>query len=264
MTEEKPGIPPKIKQRVKLQPYSAGPFKAPASTISSFKKKQQAGPFIIGSIAVFLLVAGIILIFVWITSGNGPKLAFMMSPTPTVTITPTPTNTSTPEPTVTETATPTETVVPTASVPFDYTIQEGDSLYDIALKFLPNDDFGLVKIFTLNPEIDQSTGSVSIGQIIKIPDPNYQLPTATAIPSNLPFGTKIQYVIQPLDTIASIAEKFNSTFDDIVKENKLTDPNKIYSGQVITIRVNLVVRRPTITPGASPTPPSPFTPTPNG
>jgi LysM repeat protein len=233
--------------------------------ISSYRKRQQIGPFIIWGIVVLLLVAGIILLVAWLSSGSGPKFSLFATNTPTPTITPSPTTTPTLTATATETLTPTLTLSPTPSQPFDYTVQEGDTLQGIAEKFSLG-DFGVQKIFQLNPEIDPTTANVNIGQKIKIPDPGYQLPTGTPIPSNLPFGTKITYIIQPGDTIASIAAKFNSTFEDILKENKITDANKIQAYQQITVRANLVTPtlapKPTITPGASPTAPSPFTPTP--
>jgi LysM repeat protein len=238
--------------------------------ISSYRKRQQVGPFVIWGLVVLLLVAGVILLVVWLVSGNGPKMpniTLFASETPTNTITPSPTNTSTLTPTATETSTPTQTLTPTPSEPFEYTVQEGEYLSTIAEKFNLG-DFGLQKLYILNPEIDQTTSSVSIGQKIKIPNPDYQLPTRTPIPTNLAFGAKITYIIQYGDTIAAIAALFNSTFEDILKENKITDANKITAGQQITVRANLVTPtkppNPTITPGASPTSPSPFTPAPPG
>ncbi len=267
MTDETPSMPPKKPNKVFLKPVSSQPSKDPASTISSYRKRQQLGPFIIWGVVVLMLVAGIILLAVWLASGNGPKITLFATETPTTTVTPTPTATATFTPTVTETQTPTQTVPPTPSEPFEYTVQEGDYLSTIADKFNLG-DLGLQKLFVLNPEIDPGTANVSIGQKIKIPNPDYQLPTNTPIPANLPIGTKINYVIQSGDTIAGIASLFNSTFEDILKENKITDANKIFVGQKLVIRANLVTPtnppRPTITPGPSPTHPSPFTATPPG
>ncbi len=144
-------------------------------------------------------------------------------------------------------------------------VQENDTLAAIAEKFNLG-DFGLQKLFFLNPEIDPATGNMGIGQKIKVPNPDYKLPTATPIPADLPYGFKITYTIQPGDTIAAIAALFNSTFEDILKENGITDSNKIFAGQQIIVRANLVTPtaspQPTITPGPSSTPPSPFTATP--
>lgn len=273
MTEETPSTPPtqptppKKKPRVQLKPLASPAAKAPASTISSYRKRQQVGPFIIWGLVVLLLVAGIILVVVWLTSAGGPKFSLFATQTPTPTLTSTPTSTSSPTLTPTETQTPTQTLSPTPSAPFDYTVQEGDTLAGIAEKFNLG-DFGIQKLFALNPQIDPATANVSIGEKIKIPNPDYKLPTATPIPTNLAYGTKITYTVQPGDTIAKIASLFNSTFEDILKTNNITDANKIYVGQQLIIRANLVTPtakpNPTITPGASPTPPSPFTATPGG
>jgi LysM repeat protein len=114
--------------------------------------------------------------------------------------------------------------------------------------------------------IDPATTSVRVGQEITVPNPDYPLPTETPIPENVAFGTKTDYTIQAGDTLAAIASKFNSTVEDIIKENNITDPNKISVGTLIVVRMNLVTPtltpHPTITAGPSLTPPSPFTATP--
>ena len=263
MSEETPVTPPKKKVKVKLQPLAAQPSKDPSATISTFRKRQQVGPFIIGGLIVLLLVAGVIMLMVWLMSGNGPKISLFVTETPTPTITASPTSTATLTATATETVTPTQTLVPTPGEPFEYTIEENDNFYSLAEKFNLG-DLGIQKLFAVNPTISIENPALSIGQKIMIPNPDFQLPTTTPIPSNLPAGTKIEYIIQPGDTIGTIAEMFNSTFDDIVKENKLTDANKILAGQLIIVRANIVKRNPTLTPGPSPTSPSPFTLTPQG
>jgi LysM repeat protein len=267
MTEELPPTPPKKKPRVQLKPMAPPPLKAPASTISSYRKRQQMGPFIFGSLIVVLLVAGVILLVAWLLNGNGPKITLFATETPTSTVTASPTSTATQTATATVTVTSTMTVPPTPSEPFDYIVQEGDTLTSIAVKFNLG-DLGLKKLFAANSAIDPAAPNLNIGQKIKIPNPDYQLPTTTPIPTNLAFGTKITYTIESGDTIAAIAAKFNSTFEDILKENKITDANTIYAGQQIIVRANLVTPtnppKPTITPGPSPTKPSPFIVTPPG
>src|SRR5512133_890524 len=101
--------------------------------IQSYRKRQQMGPFVIGGLAVVLVVVGLLVLVVWLTGPNKPGLALFASPTNTATVTPvTPTNTPTSKPT--ETLTPTITVTPTASGPFKYTVQENDNCWDIAAK----------------------------------------------------------------------------------------------------------------------------------
>ena len=270
MTEELPPdlpTPPKKKARIELRASPNMPAKDPSSMISTYKKRQQVGPFVIWGLVVLLLVAGIILLVVWLASGNGPKISIFATETPTPTITPSPTATNTLTPTATETVTPSPTLSPTPSAPFEYTIQENDNLWSIAEKFALGDQ-GLEKLYALNPEIDPTTNSMSIGQKILIPHPGYELPTATPLPTGLAKGTKIDYIIKAGDTIAGIASIFNSTADAILKENDITDANTIFVGQPIVVPANLAtptnLPNPTITPGPSPTPPSPFTATPPG
>ena len=267
MLNKTPKTPPENKSDAPLKPLAPPPSKPPSMMISSYKKRQQIGPFVIWGLVVLLVFAGLILLVVWLTSANGPKISLFATETPTPTTTPSPTSTPTFTATATETPTATITLSPTPDKPFEYTIQEGDSLDAISTKFNLGDN-GVALLFLLNPTIDPATANVSVGQKIIIPNPDMKLPTATPIPPDLKPGTQIDYTIQAGDTIAGIAAMYNSTFEDILTENNITDANKIFVGQEIVIRANLVTPtaspQPTITPGPSATPPSPFTPTPPG
>jgi len=270
MTENTPTNPPEKRAKVKLKSMAPPPAqKPPAALISDYRKRQQVGPFVIWGLVVLMVFIGIILLVVWFTSGNGPKITLFATATPTSTLTPTATNTATFTATSTVTSTASITPSPTPDKPFEYVVQEGDTLSGIAEKFNLG-DFGIQFLFELNPEIDPANPNITIGQKIQIANPGYQLPTSTAVPSNLPAGTRINYVIRPGDTIAGIASLFNSTFEAILKENKIAeaDANKIFVGQTLVIPANIVTPtappNPTITAGPSPTPPSPFTPTPPG
>jgi LysM repeat protein len=162
----------------------------------------------------------------------------------------------------------------TPSKPFIYTVQDGEYLFSIVEKFNLGQN-GIALLLLLNQYnestgdgIDPKTLQVFSGQKINVPNPGMPLPTSTPLPDNLPRGTKIEYTIQPGDNLAAIAGRFNSTLEDIMKENKITDANAIQAFQIIIVRANLVTptptRFPSITPGDSPTPPSPYTPTPPG
>jgi LysM repeat protein len=181
-----------------------------------------------------------------------------MTFTPTVTFTPTET------PTVTSTAT--ETTTSTPSAPFSYTVLEGDSLFAIVEKFNLGDD-GIQLILMLNPYnattgtgVDPATLNLIPGEVLTLPYPGMPLPTSTPIPANLPRGTKIDYTVEPGDTLALIAAKFNSTEEDIITENELEDPNAIFAGQLLVIPVNMVT--PTATRPPTSTASTPVTPTP--
>lgn len=238
---------------------------SPMTKLHSFRKRKQfGGPALIYGAAGLLVIGGLVLLVVWLSGPNKPLNSIFATDTPTPTITPSPTSTSTPTLTPTETTTPTLTSTATPSAPFSYVVQEGDYLSVIVDKFSLGND-GIPLILLLNPYTDEgATNSINPttlvvypGQSILIPNPSLELPTATPIPPDLPRGTKIDYVVQVGDTLAVIAAKFNSTLEDIMKENKLEDANAIFAGQVLVIPVNLVTptatRPPTstpVTPGA--------------
>ncbi len=231
-----------------------------SNVLSSYRKRRQPlNPMIIYGAAGLLILAGLIMLVIWLSGPNKPLNTLFATKTPTPTITPT--STSTPTPTETPTITPTftETPTPTPSAPFDYKVQEGDYLFSIAEKFNLGPT-GIPLMLLLNPytfegadySINPKTQIVYPGQTIRIPNPGMELPTATPVPADLPRGTKITYTVQPNDTLAGIAARFNSTVDAIMKENNLTNPNAIYVGQQLIIPVNLVTptatRLPTSTP----------------
>ncbi len=123
----------------------------------------------------------------------------------------------------------------TPSGPFEYTIQEGDSLASIAEQF--NTD--LMTILALNPAIDAAAPVVNIGQKILIPAPNTRLPTTTAVLTTVPPGTMITYTVLPGDTLEAIAIKFRSSVRQIEEENELENANDLYAGQILQIPVNI-------------------------
>jgi len=229
--------------------------------ISSYKKRQQMGPFLVGSLAILLIAIGVVVLIIWLTGSGAPSFEFnfFATETPTPTNTPTSTPTNTPTNTPTETLTPTVTFTPTPSAPFEYIVQEGEYLFAIIEKFNLGDD-GLQLIILLNPYnattgegINPGTLIVSVGQRIIVPNPDMQLPTATPIPlDTLRRGTLIEYRVQSGDTIAGIAIKFNSLSEEILKQNNLTNANLIFIGQILQIPVNLVTPVPTLAPTITP------------
>jgi uncharacterized protein YkwD len=234
-----------------------------SNVINSFRKRrQQRGPFLVYG-AIGLVVIGIILLIVWLTSGsNAPLSGMFATDTPTPTLTFTPTNTSTPSVTPTITETPTQTPTATPSGPFPYTVVEGDSLDAIAQRFNLGDD-GILLILDQNPSIiNEFNGVIFIGQTILIPPPGTVRATSTPIPPNLTRGTLIEYRVLPGDTLAGIAAKFNSLEQNIIDENNIDNANALTVGQVLQIPVNLVTATPTLPPTSTPiTPTIPGQPT---
>jgi LysM repeat protein len=231
---------------------------SPQSVIEAHRKRQQRGqkaPAIIMSIAAVLLIIGAAAVIFTLLRPGQPLITLIRpyteTPTPTLTptatFTPSPTNTATVTPTLAPTDTPTPTNTPTPSGPFEYTVQENETLSTIAEKF----DTDIQIILALNPQIDTLTLIIRVGDKILIPAPDTQLPTATPIPSNIAPGTLISYTIVVGDNLESIAIRFNSTVDAImkVKDNELENANDIYAGQIILIPVNIATPVPTATLG---------------
>jgi LysM repeat protein len=229
--------------------------------ISSYRKKQKRGPYIIGAIAIVLAIAGIVLLVIYLVGGGGGiKISLFASktPLPTETATPTPvtpTATATNSPTITNT--PTETATSTPSAPFEYEVQEGDNCTSIAEQF----DADIEVLLVLNNLT--SSCYITVGQTILIPAPGQELPTSTPLPSDILSGTEIEYRVQSGDSLYSLAEQFNSTVDEIIEatnryraENDLDeieDNNDIYVGDILIIPVNIVTPVPTATNTTEPT-----------
>ncbi len=232
--------------------------------IESYQRRQQRAPFFVGGLAIVLLITGILILAIWLTGPDRPPLAFLQTDTPTPTETATstpipPTSTATVvPPTTTETVTPTFTPTPTASGPFIYVVEEGDTCFSIAEKF----DVEVITLLEINDLAAECP--IFVGTELVVPPPGTELNTATPIPENF-FGT-IEYRVQEGDSLDAIAIRFNSTVDAIIEENEdLENPNEIFIGQILIIPVNIVTPAPTQPPdtgGATPGTIRTLTPTP--
>lgn len=232
----------------------------PQDVIESYRRsRQNSQRNLLFILAALLVIAGAGFLVFWLLGPASPARTWFATPTPTptatftATATPTVTNTPVPPtPTPTFTETPTITPSPTVTGPFTYTVQEGDTASSIAAQF----NVPLLVLLAVN-NIDPADPLIRIGDRLTIPPQDATLPTATPLPRGLAPGTKIEYIVQSDDTLALIAERFNSTVEAILTENKLTDANTIFVGQKLIIPVNLVTPIPTRTPApATPTPTS--------
>lgn len=222
---------------------------SPQSVIDSYKKKQKMMPFLVGGLAILLLVVGIIILVVWLSAPGRMigRLVATDTPTPTATFTPTPT-TPTPTPTATSTATdtPTITFTVTPSGPIEYTVVENDTCWGLLIKF----EIQLEALMALNPTLGTAC-ILNPGDILYIPQKGMvvELPTETPIPAGLPRGTRIEYTVKTGDTLQGIASRFNSTIEAImaIAANGITDAQSIEAGKVIIVPVNLVTPTPTRT-----------------
>lgn len=216
--------------------------------ISSYRKKQKRGPYILGGLAILLVIVGIVLLVVYLVGGGGGfqiSLFSTSTPTPTETPTPTPvtpTATATMTPTITNTPTPTLTSTPSA--PFEYVVQEGDNCTTIAEEF----DVDVEVLLVLN-NLD-SRCFITPGQTILIPAPGQALPTPTPLPDDIRPGTLIEYRVRPGDSLFALAERFFSEVDRIMfetnryrRENNLRlmeSETDIFVGDLLIIPVFIV------------------------
>ncbi len=231
-------------------------------TITSYRKRRnQLTPLILGGLAILLVIVGIIIVVTSLRGGGLAKLVVTKTPTPTITPLPTDTPTSTETPTITFTSTITPTATPSSI--YDYVVQEGDTLTSI-VKAKNLGDNGLILIYILNPTINPVTGAITVGQTIKLPPPNYPIPSPTPIPTGLAPGTRISYLVMPGDSLGSIANKFLSTPDQIVLANKTLlakgTSTVIQPGWILLVPINLVTAVPTKASTNTPTPTAKATP----
>ena len=226
-------------------------------TIETYRKRRnQPAPLLIGIIALLLVIIGILVFILWIGGSKGAGFNLFASRTPTPTVTFTTTLTPPPSDTPTITLTPTETATDTPSGPYDYTIQQGDTLTSIVKDHnLGTNGIPLILMLnpynptdTTRPGIDPVTQIIYPGQKIALPNPDMPFPSATPWPTDAPSGTRLDYFVLPGDSLGSIAAKMRSTVDQIVALNKTILPNGVntilYPGWVLVVPVNLV----TVTP----------------
>jgi LysM repeat protein len=229
--------------------------------ISSYRKKQKMGPYILGGVAILLAIAGIVLLVIYLVGGgNGMQISLFKSKTPTPTETPTPTPvtpTATATLTATPTQTPTITLTPTPSGPFEYEVQEGDNCFDIAEEF----EVDIEVLLALN-NLDGNC-LINPGDIILIPTTDQELPTATPLPTDLAPGTLLQYTVRSGDSLYTIAEQFYSTVERIIEEtneyrrendlDEIEDQNDIKVGDILIVPYYIATPIPTATNTQAPT-----------
>ena len=117
-----------------------------------------------------------------------------------------------------------------------YTVEAGDTLWKISLKFKTTVD-------VIKAANNLSTNTLSIGQALTIPS-TALTPEPTPAPAPTP-TTGNTYTVVAGDTLWAIAMKFNTTIADLKATSNLTS-DALSIGQVLTI--------PAVTPPPAPTP----------
>jgi LysM repeat protein len=216
------------------------------------RRRARLVPAVLAALAGLVLLAFVVLVFNFFTTGPGATI--LRSPTPSPTLTFTPTATLTPDPftaTPEFSPTPTETPGPTATpTPVTYVVVDGDTLFGIAVQFQV--DVEAIKLFN-----NLTSDALAVGQTLIIPQgQEVQTPTPTPLPTGLPRAARIQYTVLLGDTLEIIAAKFNSTPEDIARQNRRNNADltnaDLQAGEVLVVRINLVT--PTLTPVPSRTP----------
>jgi LysM repeat protein len=139
-----------------------------------------------------------------------------------------------------------------------HTIQRGDTLYGIALRY------GTTVQAIVNANGLANPNLIYAGQTLIIPDGSDfgtggpiqpPAPSPSSDPSPLPTGGST-YTIQRGDTLSIIAAKHGVTVAALIQANSLANPNLIFAGQT------LVIPGGTGSPPASPPPAAPAPPPP--
>jgi len=118
-------------------------------------------------------------------------------------------------------AMPPETVPPPAGGPTTHIVQPGENLFRISLRYGTTVDAIAKANNIVNPWF------IYVGQELKIPTGGGGMP-----PSG-PGGKT--YVVQPGDTLYSIAVRHDTTVQALMVANNLSNPNLVYVGQTLQV-----------------------------
>lgn len=115
-----------------------------------------------------------------------------------------------------------EFVLPENYPVIQHVVKKGESIYSIAKMY----DVTVDRIYTYNPE---TKGGLKRGSVITIPQ--------EAAPIN-DGSTFFYYTIRPGDTLGVIADTYNTSIEDLMRDNKGLSEYKFEVGDILRVRVN--------------------------
>jgi len=104
----------------------------------------------------------------------------------------------------------------------NYTVQSGDTLYSLARRH------GTTVAAIVQANNLPDPNNIRIGQELIIPTVGTGSPPTAS-------GTTTYHIVQPCDTLYSLARRYGTTVEAIVQTNNLSDPNCIRVGQSLII-----------------------------
>ena len=113
-----------------------------------------------------------------------------------------------------------------SSNPTTYTVQSGDTLSGIAQKF------GVTVQELCDWNNISNPNYIYVGEVLRVSG-NTGSTSSTSTSSNAQ-----TYTVQSGDTLSGIAAKFGVTVQDLCNWNNISDPNKIYVGEVLRVSGN--------------------------
>ena len=127
-----------------------------------------------------------------------------------------------------------------------YTVRPGDTLSKIGARFGVSYQAIAQANGISNPNL------IYAGQTLTIPGRGpAPAPAPVPAPAPAPSGGSVQHVVQPGDSLSAIGARYGVSYQAIAQANGISNPNRIYPGQVLTIPN-----------GRSPSGPAPVTPAP--